>query len=596
MMRAVSLSLLFVLLLSTGASAAQTPELRGVWMHATQVKTRAEADAAVARIERARFNAVFLLVYYWGGEVFFLSDLAPVGAGVEPGYDPLAYMVEKCHERHIQVHAWFVNGAHGAPEPRNILSRHPDWAVKDGTGWTTWYDLGKPEVRRFQSDLMIECLRRYNVDGIHFDYIRYGPHECYCDYCQNEFAMRYGGKLLTDEQRKTFPTGAGITGNPLTSPTTATVLATFSDGTPAISLNALGKGAVLLLNWHAENEMPPAVAETVKLMLDLWTVAGTWPVHLTTTQENTREYGTESYEATRAALRRLGHTVKAIPVDQIGALPPGAALAFPAVYIIPPAVADDLEQFVKRGGMMLMIDGPTKSMHLAPIRHITGFAQTGKYIHRDDIIQSTGRSPIAPRGTHQLDVLQWKYRMQRWAEFRKSGVTDLVRDVYRRAKKIKPKAQVTAAVMNSLESANAAYQDWPRWLREGTIDYVVPMAYTEDMIELQQQIAGWRTLDRQLERIIPGLSIYQKTAGQTITRKLDLIRDQQRLCRQQGAHGNMYFSLQYLNDPLIDLFRTELYPAVAPPYIPPSRTPSPPPGDAKSGTQSPKSETTPRKQ
>jgi uncharacterized lipoprotein YddW (UPF0748 family) len=573
MMRAVLLSLAVVLSLSVGAPGAQTPELRGIWMHATSIKTRAEADAAVARIQQAHFNAVFLLVWYWGGEAYFRSDLAPMGDGVEPGYDPLAYMIEQCHKRHIQVHAWFVNGSHGSSEPKNILSRHPDWAVRDGTGWTTWYDFGKPQVRRFQSDLMIECLTKYDVDGLHFDYIRYGPHECYCDVCQHEFASRYGGQSLTDEQRTTFPTGAGIAANPLTNPTTATVLATLSDGTPAIALNALGKGAVLLLNWHAENEMPPAVAASVKIMLDLWTIARVWPVYLTTTEENRREYGTDSFEAAQALLRRLGCTTKTIPVEQVKTLSPGATLVLPAVYVIPLSVAADLEQFVSRGGFVLMIDGPTRSMYLGSIQRVTGFSRTGKYIHRDDVIQSTGRSPVVPRGAHQLDVTQWKYRMQRWAEFRKAGVTELVRDVYRRAKKLKPRVQVTAAVLPSLDAANAAYQDWPRWLRDGTIDYVIPMAYTDDMLELQQQIARWKTLDRQLQRIIPGLSIYQRTAGGTATRKLDLIRSQQQLCRRQGAHGNMYFSLPYLDDPLIDLFRTELYPTAAQPYTPPARTP-----------------------
>jgi len=573
MMRAVSLSLLFVLLLSVSAGAAQTPELRGIWMHATAIKTQAQADAAVATIERAHFNAVFLLVWYWGGEAYFSSDLVPMGDGVEPGYDPLGYMVEQCHKRRIQVHAWFVNGAYGASEPKYILNRRPDWGVMDGTGYTTWYDFGKPEVRRFQSDLMIECLRKYDVDGIHFDYIRYGPHECYCDDCQKEFAMRYGGAPLTDEQLKTYPIGAGIAANPVTHPTTATVLATLSDGTPAIALNALGKGAVLLLNWHAENEMPPAVARTVRIMLDLWTVAGKYPIYLTTTEENRSEYGTDSLEAARASLRRLGSTPQVIPIEQVKTLSPGSTIVLPAVYVIPFKVAQELQQFVKKGGFVLMIDGPTKSMYLGPVKQITGFSATGPYIHRDDVIQSTGRSSIVPGGVHQLDVIGWKNRMQRWAEFRKWTVTELVRDVYRRAKKLKPKTQVTAAVLPSLEAANSAYQDWPRWLREGTIDYVVPMAYTEDMVELQQQIARWRTVDSQLQRIIPGLSIYQQTGGKTATRKLELIRSQQQFCRRQGTHGNTYFSLQYLSDPLIALFRTELYPAVAPPYVPPSRTP-----------------------
>jgi uncharacterized lipoprotein YddW (UPF0748 family) len=143
--------------------------------------------------------------------------------------------------------------------------------------------------------------------------------------------------------------------------------------------------------------------------------------------------------------------------------------------------------------------------------------------------------------------------------------------VHRRAKGIKPNVQISAAVLSSVEAADSVYQDWPRWLREGMIDFVVPMAYTQDNAELTRQIAQWKTLDPQLQRIIPGLAIYQETGGQATTRDFDLIRSQHQLCRRQGARGNMYFSLQYLSDPLIDLFRTEFYPAKAQPYAPPAR-------------------------
>jgi len=568
-MKAVSLSLLFVLLFSVTAPGARPAELRGIWMHATTVKTRAEADAAVAKIERAHFNAVFLLVWYWGGQAFFHSALCPMGDGVPEGYDPLRYMVEQCHNRGIQVHAWFVNGSAGtAGERKIVLENHPDWAVNDGTGWTNWYDFAKPEVRRFQSDLMIECLRKYDVDGIHFDYIRYGPHQCYCDYCQREFVQRYGGEALTPEQQKSFPTGAGISANTVIEPRTAIVLATFSDGTPAITLNTLDKGMTLLLNWHAENEMPPAVAESVKLALGMWTLGGRAPLYITTTDENRGEYGTESLEAARAVLTRLGYPPRLIPIEQVKTLPAGCTLVLPAVYVIPFKVSQYLEQFVRRGGRILFIDGPAKSMSLGPVRHITGLSQAGPYIHRDEVIDSTGRSPIVPRGKHQLDIIRWKHRMQRWSEFRKAGVTELVRDVYRRAKKLKPDAQVTAAVAPSLESAGSMYQDWPRWVRDKMIDYVIPMAYTDKTVELQQHLSTWKTVDRQLDRIIPGLSLYQETAGKVISRRPELVRDQQRLCRRQGANGNMYFSFQYLDESLVALFRTELYPTEAPAYAP----------------------------
>ncbi len=550
---------LSVLLLAT-CSATAGPELRGVWMHATQVRTPAEAETAIARIDRAHLNAVFILVWYWGGQAFFQSDLCPMGDGVPPGHDPLGYMVEQCHQRGIQVHAWFVNGSYGSSTIRHVLDTHPDWAVDSGGGGPLWYDFSKPGVRRFQSDLMIECLRKYDLDGIHFDYIRYGPSLCYCRYCQQEFARRYGFEPITRERRTSLPAAANFTANPLTRPTTAVVLAQFTDGTPAVALNRLGKGSVLLLNWHAENEMPPAVAEIVKLTLGVWTTGGA-RLHVTTTVANRSEYGTESFEAARGSLTRLGYPPQSIPSEQIARLPAGNILVLPAVYVIPKDTADDLEQFVTRGGKLLIIDGPVKSMKHAALQRVTGFAGTGRYFRRDDIIRSTGRSPLVPKGGHELDLADWKRRMDKWAEFRKSGVTELVRDVYRRAKALKPKAQVTAAVFSTLESADSVYQDWPRWLREKTIDYVVPMAYTEDTAELSRQIAQWKTMDPHLHRIIPGLSIYQKRDGKTTTRDLDLIRRQHDLCRRQGAHGNVYFSLPYLSDPLIDLFRTEFYPA-----------------------------------
>jgi len=549
---------------------APAPELRGIWMHGTQVKTPAQADVLVAKVERANLNAVFLLVWYWGGQAFFQSALCPMADGVQAGYDPLGYMVEQCHKRGIQVHGWFVNGSYGSQEVRHVLDKNPDWAVQDGGAGGLWYDFGKPQVRRFQSDLMIECLRKYDVDGIHFDYIRYGPQQCYCDDCQNAFARRYGFEPLTKDRFTTLPAAAEIAANPLAKPTTAVVLADFSDGTPAIAMNKLGAGSVLLLNWHAENEMPPAVGETVKLALGVWTTGGV-QVHITTTAATRNEYGSNSLEAARTCLTRWGYRPKSIPAEQIASLPAGSVLVLPAVYIIPETTARDLEQFVRKGGKLLVIDGPVKSMSLPAMQRVTGFSSTGRYMKRLEIIRSTGRSPLVPRGKHHLNISHWKRRMAKWAEFRKQGVTELVRDVYRRAKDLKPNVQVSAAVFSSLESADSVYQDWPRWLRDKTVDFVVPMAYTEDTAVLARQIAEWKTVDPHLQRIIPGLSIYQQAAGNTTTRNLDLIRSQRRLCLRQGAHGTMFFALQYLSDPLIWVCRSEFYPTEVPAYAPARR-------------------------
>lgn len=562
---------LFVVLtllpLYSAIAKAEQPQLRGIWMHATQIKTPSEADEWIAKIDRANLNAAFMLVWYWGGQAFFHTELCPMGQGVQENYDPLGYMVEHCHRRGIEVHAWFVNGAYGAPEPRHLLDKHPDWIVDDGAGSTLWYDFGKLEVRRFQSDLMIECLRKYVIDGLHFDYIRYGPHYCYCRHCQEEFARRYGFEPITTNKRKTFPIAAVVSANTLTKPTTATILAEFSDRTPAIALNKLGKGVVLLLNWHAVHEMPPAVGETVKRAMSQWTRGGR-NIYVTTTTANRDEYGARSMDAATVCLGRLGYRPKVIDAGQIAKLASGDVLVLPAVYIIPKETAEQLELFVRQGGKLLVIDGPVRSMQHPAIQRVLGFATAGPYVHRDEVIQSTGRSLLAPRGEHKVDLEREKVRAQKWSEFRKWGVTELVRDVYRRAKKIKPDTQVTAAVRSTFESAEAVYQDWPGWLKEGIVDYVIPMAYTENTAELASQIAQWKTVDPRLKQIVPGLSIYQRIKGRAITRDLALIRKQHRLCTEQGARGNMFFSLHYLNEPLIDVFRTEFYPSKAPAHRP----------------------------
>lgn len=56
------------------AMAAQ-PQLRGIWLHANFIRTPAAADRCIDLLQRANFNAVFLLVWYWGGQAAFDTPL-----------------------------------------------------------------------------------------------------------------------------------------------------------------------------------------------------------------------------------------------------------------------------------------------------------------------------------------------------------------------------------------------------------------------------------------------------------------------------------------------------------------------------------------
>ncbi|MFP4057873.1 MAG: family 10 glycosylhydrolase [Candidatus Brocadiia bacterium] len=560
------------LLLAAGLpAAAGQGELRGVWMHATQVKSRAEADGAIARIEAANLNAIFILVWYWGGQAFFHTPLCPMGEGVEEGHDPLGHMVAEAHRRDIEVHAWFVNGAYGASSPRHVLDEHPEWAVDTGgESEELWYDFGKPQVRQFQSDLMIGCLRRYDVDGLHFDYIRYGPRMCWCEHCQAEFARRTGFEPLSPERRAQFPVLAAVSSNPVVQPTTATVLVEFSSGVPAIALNRLGEGEVLVLNWHAEKSRSPAVTATLQRTLERWE-AEPGKVVCLDTEPNRRKYGRRFTHAAVQWLRKLGTRPRAVREDRLADLPADAVVVLPCLYYIPQGVAEQLEARVRRGAHLVVIDGPVYAIARPAVQRLVGFKAKGRYFSDLVALVATGESELAPDSGRKLDLAREKRRGELWAEYRKDTVTALVRDVGRRARAVEPRALVSAAVFTPLASAEHVLQDWPRWLREHAIDLAIPMAYTRSNESLEAQVAEWKSLDPRLQWIVPGLSIYQRTEKGTVTRDIDLVLAQRRLCREAHARGTVFFSLHYLDDALTEALRTGPFAQPARPYHPPPR-------------------------
>lgn len=93
--------------------------------------------------------------------------------GLDPGYDPLAFVVEECHKRGMECHAWInpyryesVAGqwSGGAGDYRKD---HPDW-IMDVNG-ASILNPGKPEVTQRICDIITEIITNYDVDGVLFD-------------------------------------------------------------------------------------------------------------------------------------------------------------------------------------------------------------------------------------------------------------------------------------------------------------------------------------------------------------------------------------------------------------------------------------------
>jgi uncharacterized lipoprotein YddW (UPF0748 family) len=124
------------------------------------------------------------------GEAMYPSERLPRAnwltgtPGGDPGYDPLALAIEEAHSLGMELHAWFNVNHVAAPtsnisptvEPVHVRFAHPEWVVQH-TDNTWWGNSGIPAFRQWQVDNVLEIVRNYEIDAIHFDYMRYPARE-----------------------------------------------------------------------------------------------------------------------------------------------------------------------------------------------------------------------------------------------------------------------------------------------------------------------------------------------------------------------------------------------------------------------------------
>ncbi|MCK6506540.1 family 10 glycosylhydrolase [Myxococcota bacterium] len=179
-----------------GGTAAEGGELRGVWLTryewASTSATGSELTETFGQIADAGFNAVFFQVRA-NFDAYYDSDLEPWASrlsgtlGQDPGWDPLAVAVEAAHARGLQVHAylnvapfWLGSTAPDSVGLPHAWQDHPEWVVADESGTPmalndsyVYASLGNAQVRARTAAVAADVASRYDVDGIHLDYIRY---------------------------------------------------------------------------------------------------------------------------------------------------------------------------------------------------------------------------------------------------------------------------------------------------------------------------------------------------------------------------------------------------------------------------------------
>ncbi|MGI6081458.1 MAG: glycoside hydrolase family 10 protein [Limnochordia bacterium] len=168
-------------------------EFRGSWNH-SGTGAYETWEESVRNLKENGFNAV-LPNMLWGGLALYDSEHLPHHPVVAERGDQIAECVDAARRHGLEVHVWKVNWrlgntpAHFQQRMRNEgrLARHFNGQELD------WLCPSDPRNLRLELDTLLEVVTKYDVDGIHFDYIRYSDNNaCFCDGCRERFQRDTG--------------------------------------------------------------------------------------------------------------------------------------------------------------------------------------------------------------------------------------------------------------------------------------------------------------------------------------------------------------------------------------------------------------------
>lgn len=184
--------------------SVRSGELRGLWVTRWDYLTAQDIKGVMANCKSLGTTDVFWQVR-GQADAYYRSDLEPWGellfrsteggssertpslaeARRGPGYDPLAVAVREAHANGLRIHAW-VNampmwkGTSPPVDPSHVWHSQPDLKLKDSDGTpqplTDHYVIFNPVLDASQDHLVAvlkDISSRYDVDGIHLDYIRF---------------------------------------------------------------------------------------------------------------------------------------------------------------------------------------------------------------------------------------------------------------------------------------------------------------------------------------------------------------------------------------------------------------------------------------
>lgn len=186
-------------------------ELRGLWVDAIGegFQDAAQIQRLVQDCREYNFNAVFVQLRRRGDALYLPNGTIkePRTSRLAPNFDALAELIEQCHKGtpRIEVHFWFTSHLIWSSPlpptaPGHLFNIHQDWLTKDSAGGVKmangfYLDPGHPDASQWLHDIALDITKRYNIDGFHWDYLRYpGSDSGYNKAAMNRYLEEFGEK------------------------------------------------------------------------------------------------------------------------------------------------------------------------------------------------------------------------------------------------------------------------------------------------------------------------------------------------------------------------------------------------------------------
>lgn len=159
--------------------------IKGVWVTnvaSTALNSLINIKETVRICKNSSITDIYVVV--WNkGRTLYVSDIMNKEFGIPimesfSGRDPLQEMITEAHKGNIKVHAWFEYGFAASNNQNGgiILAKYPQWSARDvnkallvSSNGFEWMNGINPEVQNFMKSLVVEVVKKYDVDGIQGD-------------------------------------------------------------------------------------------------------------------------------------------------------------------------------------------------------------------------------------------------------------------------------------------------------------------------------------------------------------------------------------------------------------------------------------------